>query len=102
MQLIDTDEASGFFEVVGGTERSQAATMVLDPGRATGGPTNRHPDSDQWLYVRSGTGHAVVEGERIDLGPGDLALIEAGETHEIVADEDEPLVTINVYAPPDY
>jgi len=39
----------GLFDVVGGTDRSQAATMILDPGATTGGPSNYHEDSDQWL-----------------------------------------------------
>ena len=47
MKTVDTDDADGFFEVVAGTERSQAATMTLSPGQSTGGPENRHPDADQ-------------------------------------------------------
>ena len=101
MRKIDTTSPSGFFDVVANTGRSQAATMVLEPGRSTGGPDNRHPDSDQWLYVRSGRGRATVEGEEVRIGPGDLLLIEAGETHEIAAG-DERLETVSVYAPPAY
>ncbi|MDX1660288.1 MAG: cupin domain-containing protein [Gemmatimonadota bacterium] len=101
MRKIDTTSPSGFFDVVAGTSRSQAATLVLEAGRSTGGPDNRHPDSDQWLYVVSGHGRATVENEEIELGPGDLLLIEAGEAHEIAA-ADEALETINVYAPPVY
>lgn len=62
MLHVDTDAATGFFEVVGETDRSKAATMILEPGRTTGGPTNRHPDSDQWLFVVSGGGTVTVEG----------------------------------------
>lgn len=102
MQLVDTDSASGFFDVIGGTERSQAATMILDAGESTGGPTNRHPNSDQWLFVKSGTGTATVDGGSHGLQPGVFLLIEAGETHEITNDGDRPLETINVYAPPVY
>ncbi|MFB6135422.1 MAG: cupin domain-containing protein [Halobacteriaceae archaeon] len=102
MQLVDTTDPSGFFDVVAGTERSQAATMVLEPGQSTGGPENAHPDGDQWLYVQSGEGVAVVEGESHDLSAGDLVCIEAGETHEIRNDGAAPLATLNVYAPPTY
>ena len=90
------------FRVLGGTEHSQAAAMTLAPGRTTGGPDNCHDVSDQWLYVVSGSGEAVVEGERVDLVAGDLVLIAAGERHEICASAQEALVTINVYAPPEY
>ena len=102
MQLVDTTAADGFFDVVGGTDRSQAATMILDPGQTTGGPENAHADSDQWLYVVSGSGSAVVEGEEVSLRAGSLVLVEAGETHEIRNGGEEPLRTVNVYAPPDY
>lgn len=101
MDLIDTDEAEGFFTVVAGTERSDAATMILEPNQSTGGPTNRHPDSDQWLYVKSGTGWVTLEGESYEVGPGDLLLIEAGESHEIEAG-DAPLETVSIYAPAEY
>lgn len=72
MQLTDTDTMTGFFKIVGGTDRSQAATMNLDPGQSTGGPTNSHSASDQWLFVTDGRGEAVIEGERVTLTPGVL------------------------------
>jgi mannose-6-phosphate isomerase-like protein (cupin superfamily) len=102
MRRIDTAGAAAFFDVVGSTERSQAATMALDPGGSTGGPSNAHAASDQWLYVVAGEGTAVIEGESHDLRPGTLLLVEPGETHEIRNTGSEPLETINVYAPPEY
>lgn len=109
MKVVDSDANEEFFEVAAETERSQAATMVLSPGQSTGGPENRH-EADQWLYVASGAGCAVVEGERHALSPGALVLIESGEAHEIrndggsggEDDEEVPLRTVNVYAPPVY
>ena len=76
--------------------------MVLAPGESTGGPNNHHERSDQWLYVQSGVGVATVDGEEYDLHAGELVLIEPGEDHEISNEGDEPLVTVNVYAPPEY
>lgn len=90
------------FDVVAATARSQAAVMVLAPGDATGGPNNRHPESDQWLYVIQGDGRAIVGGEEQELTAGTLLLIERGETHEIRNSGDSPLKTINIYAPPAY
>ena len=91
-----------FFDVRLTTEDAQAAEMTLEPGTSTGGPDNAHADSDQWLYVVSGSGRAVVEGETVRLDSGDLVVVEAGETHEIENDGDEPLQTLNLYVPPDY
>lgn len=89
------------FKVLMGTEQSQIATMVLQPGETTGSTDNRHVSSDQWLYVVAGKGWAVVEGIEFKLIKGSILLIEKGEVHEIRA-SDERLETINFYAPPEY
>ena len=90
------------FKVVAGNDRSQAAVMVLSPGETTGGPDNRHAGSDQWLYVLSGEGLAIVAGEEQRLQSGVLLLIERGEPHEIRNVGSEPLQTLNCYVPPEY
>jgi len=92
----------GFFDVRLTTDDAQAAQMTLSPGQSTGGPDNRHAESDQWCYVVSGSGRATVDGEGVRFESGDLLVIEAGETHEIENDGDEPLETLNLYVPPDY
>lgn len=89
-----------FFDVRLATDDAQAAEMALAPGEATGGPDNYHADSDQWLYVVSGSGVATVDGDRVPLAEGDLVVVEAGERHEIENDGDEPLETLNLYVPP--
>ena len=101
MQTLNIDPSS-FFEVVAGTSRSQAATMVLAPGRSTGGLDNRHARSDQWLYVLAGVGTGVVAGREVALRPGTLLLVEAGEAHELTNTGSEALKTFNLYAPPAY
>jgi mannose-6-phosphate isomerase-like protein (cupin superfamily) len=69
------------FRVTFGNKGSQAAEMVLPPGDTEGGAKNRHRGSDQWLYVRSGTGTARVNGKRYPLRTGTLMLIEHGDEH---------------------
>ena len=90
------------WKVLGGTRRSQGAQMVIHPGDSEGGPDNRHPRSDQWLFVIRGQGKALVEGKSIRLKPGVLLLIEKGERHQILATGRAPLRTVNVYCPPVY
>lgn len=102
MEQYATGDYDNFFHLLGGTDRSQAATMVLHCGQSTGGPSNRHVRADQWLFVVSGRGRAVVEGAEVMLEAGTLVLIEANEAHEISAHGDQPLVTVNVYAPQVY
>ena len=90
------------FKVVLGNARGQAAQMTLAPGETEGGPDNRHKGADQWLFVVSGTGVAIVEGERVELREGTLVLIDRGEPHEIRNTGDTPLKTLNFYVPPAY
>ena len=90
------------FRIAIGNRRSQAATMVLEPGDSEGGPDNRHRGADQWLYVETGSGAAIVNGKRVALRPGTLLLIERGDTHEIRNTGLTPMKTLNIYVPPAY
>jgi mannose-6-phosphate isomerase-like protein (cupin superfamily) len=90
------------FRVFPGNRRSQAAEMVLAAGASEGGPDNRHRGSDQWLYVVSGNGAAIVKGRRYLLQAGTLLLIERGETHEIRNTGKSQLRTVSVYVPAAY
>ena len=90
------------FRVALGNRRSQAAEMVLPPGKAEGDAHNRHRGADQWLYVEAGTGLARVNGRRYGLKPGTLLLIEKGDEHEIRNTGRGLLKTLNFYVPPAY
>jgi mannose-6-phosphate isomerase-like protein (cupin superfamily) len=90
------------FKMVLGNKRSQAAEMVLSPGKSEGGSDNRHRGADQWLFVVSGAGQAVVNRHRYPLRAGSLLLIEQGDTHEIKNTGRDKLVTLNFYVPPAY
>ncbi len=76
--------------------------MVIPPGDAEGDPQNRHRGADQWLYVVSGTGSALVNGKRYVFKAGTLMLIEHGDTHEIRNTGRTLLRTLNFYVPPAY
>jgi mannose-6-phosphate isomerase-like protein (cupin superfamily) len=90
------------FQVRIGNDRCQAAEMTISPGGSEGGADNRHAHSDQWLYVVSGTGKAIVDGREQRLRKGSLLLIERGESHEIRCTGRSPLKTLNLYVPPAY
>jgi len=90
------------FRVIFGNERAQGAQMVIAPGKAEGDPHNRHQGADQWLYVVSGTGRALVNGRRVPLKPGVMLLIEHRDRHEIRNTGRSALKTLNYYAPPAY
>jgi mannose-6-phosphate isomerase-like protein (cupin superfamily) len=90
------------FKVVLGNRRAQAATMTIAHRDSEGGPDNRHRGADQWLFVESGSGTAIVEGRRHALRAGTLILIERGNRHEIRNTGRGPLRTLNIYVPPAY
>jgi len=80
----------------------QAAEMVIPPGGSEGGPDNFHRGADQWVYVVSGSGVAIVDGARRTLRAGSLLAIERRERHEIRNTGRTPLKTLNFYSPPAY
>jgi mannose-6-phosphate isomerase-like protein (cupin superfamily) len=90
------------FRVVLGDKHSQAAQMTLAPGESEGGPENRYRGADQWLYVVSGSGAAILSGRRVELRDGTLLHIRRGETHEVRNTGKAALRTLNVYVPPAY
>ena len=76
--------------------------MVLAPGDKEGGADNRHRGADQWLYVLSGSGEAIVGRRRHKLRAGSLLLIERREKHQISNNGRGLLRTLNLYVPPAY
>ena len=88
------------FRVAFEVRKTQAAEMVLEPGASEGDAGNRHRGADQWLYVVSGSGVAVVEGVRVPLKAGRLLVIERGERHEVRNTGRTLLKTLNFYHPP--
>lgn len=88
------------FRVAFDVRRAQAAEMVIAPGDSEGGPDNRHRGANQWLFVLSGRGLAVVEGRRVPLKAGTLLVIEKRERHEVRNTGRTLLKTLNFYYPP--
>jgi len=102
MKHIKTSAKRASFSVLDTTRSAQSAVMVLQPGESTGDPQNEHPQSEQWLFVVSGTGKALVNRRRVAIREKSLLLIEKGEIHQVRNTGRHPLVTLNFYAPPAY
>jgi mannose-6-phosphate isomerase-like protein (cupin superfamily) len=103
MRHIKTGTKRAMFTVLHATRDAEAAMMTLKPGQSTSDePENEHPRCEQWLFVLSGTGRAVVGKRRVAIKPNSLLLIEKGEPHQITNTGRTPLVTLDFYAPPAY
>lgn len=108
MKHIKTGSKRGQFDVLAATRLGQAAKMTLRPGAASDDePSNEHPHSEQWLFVISGSGEAIIGKRRgslrrVRLSENSLLVIEKGELHQIKNTGRRSLVTINFYLPPAY
>lgn len=66
------------------TTGSNALAMGVEdfpPGGHT--PDGVHPSSDEVFFVISGSGEAIVAGEKQTIGPGDAVWIPRGVRHQI-------------------
>ncbi len=90
------------FHILAGDERSQAGTLVIQPGKQVGGPANKHRGADQWIYVESGSGEAAIDGKTFPLEKGSLILIQRTEAHGFRNTGSAPLNILTFYVPPAY
>ncbi len=84
------------------SRRAQVAEMVIRPGGREGDAENRHRAADQWLFVVSGTGEALVNARRVRLKAGTMLLIEHKDRHEVRNTGRTLLKTLNFYHPRAY
>ncbi len=47
-------------------------------------PEHRHVDEEEFYFITSGRGIALVDGKQIEVGPGDATHCSAGSTHGIL------------------
>lgn len=111
-QHVVRGEDAGWIPIGGGKGRVQmlldAETVgaglaylgqfVGEPGLAV--PAHVHAESDEILYIRSGRGTMTVQGEDLTVTGGMIVRIPAGTEHAFVAEGDEPLTAVQVYAGP--
>ncbi len=71
--------APTFGPVVEG-ELTQVGVMTIPAGQKSAPHT--HPN-EQWIYLMAGRLEAVVDGERREVGPGELIYIPAGTVHSV-------------------
>ena len=101
-QVFDWGRLSWLSEpTVTAAERFSAGLVVLEAGK--GHERHHHPNSEEILYVVSGTGLQTVERpdgkvER-EVGPGTLVHIPTGVFHSTVNTGDERMELIAIYAP---
>ena len=94
------EQSADFRRVLWTGEHAQLVIMTIPPGGEIGEET--HPDIDQILSFVSGTGEAIISGEKRKVAQGDLVAVPAGRKHNFVNTGDNPLILYTVYAPPEH
>lgn len=66
-----------------------AGRTVLEPGASVG--HHPHPASEELYLILEGHGQGALDGIAFPVGPGDLFLVKAGQSHGLSNDSSEPL-----------
>lgn len=61
--------------------RNLAVEQILSG--ALEAPVDYRQEHDEWVAVLAGSAVLVVDGERMELGPGDWVLLEGGTPHRL-------------------
>jgi len=81
-------------------EHTQVVVMTIPAGGEIGEEV--HDDIDQVLLFVEGTGEAILDGDRSEVGPNALVLVRAGTRHNFVNTGDGPMRLVTVYGPPEH
>ncbi len=77
---------------------SHSLAVITHPaGMAT--VEHHHTVADEVYFVQSGRGHLRVDGEMLELAPGDTVTIRPGQRHKLWADAGEDVVLVVTCAP---
>ncbi len=87
--MIDGKDADGRFALV---------QHLFEP-RALAAPMHRHRDEDEFTYVLTGRIGAVLGGEEVVGGPGDLIFKPRGQWHTFWNAGDEPAAVLEIISP---
>ena len=91
-------ENTFFRQVLENGVHTQVVIMSIPAGGEIGEET--HVDNDQVLYLLSGTGKVVLEGQESPYETGDVVLVKAGTKHNFVNSGTADLKIITTYSPP--
>lgn len=94
-QVLENDF---FRHVLATSKHTQVVIMSIEAGGEIGEET--HTDNDQVLYLVSGQGRVVLDGQEKSFKEGDLVLVPAGTKHNFISNPSGPMKIITTYSPP--
>lgn len=97
--LISPTDTVRLAELAGPTHGTSASVFleIWEPGGAQ--PLNSHEDSAEIFVVLAGQAEAHSDDDAVDLGPGDVLILQPGSEHRIInTSSTDRLYTITVMA----
>ncbi len=79
---------------------AQLVLMTLKPGEEIG--MEVHPQVDQFFRFETGKGRVTIAGVDYDVADGDVAIVPAGNMHNVVNTGAEELKLYTIYSPPNH
>lgn len=95
--IKDTQENQNFRRVLFTGKKSQLVVMNIPVGGEVGEET--HKNVEQTLFFLSGTGEAVLDGEKSPIVAGDVVVVTPGTKHNFLNTGTDALKIYTVYAP---
>ncbi len=92
-------ENENFRKVVQTGKHVQMVLMSLLPNEEIGEEVH---EVDQVLYIASGSGSAIKNGEKEAISQGHVVFVDAGTKHNIINDNSGEMKIVTFYAPPQH
>ena len=110
MNVSNLDAAKPFVTTDGSVIRELAGRVSLpsvnqslaEASLPVGGATDEHyhPIAEELYFILAGTARMRLDGEELDVGPGDCVLIPPGAVHKVVNTSTEALRLLCCCSPP--
>ncbi|MHB8836743.1 MAG: phosphomannose isomerase type II C-terminal cupin domain [Candidatus Methylomirabilia bacterium] len=84
----------GFYEILADTADHKVKRITVDPGKRLS-LQRHHRRSEHWHMV-AGRAVVSVDGQDVELGPGDSVNIHCGAAHRVQNPGEQPVVFIEV------
>ncbi len=104
-ELADIKEGHVFRDILPGEFICMGGMGYKKPGFRThtdDGPDGEdlhvHEDDREAFVILQGKARMEIDGEFHDMVPGDIIVVEPGEDHHLISDEDDPCINLWLHA----
>lgn len=98
--LRETEANENFRKVLFTGAKSQLVAMSIPPGGEIGQETHDHVE--QTLFIFSGSGKTILNGEEKQISTGDVVVVTPGTQHNFINTGNGSLKIYTIYSPPNH